>query len=117
MVTQRQRIMISDMPFLITPLEDEKFNEKDVIYAVLCLQDNGDAYIIDLGQSSEKGGPPFAEERRRECWLKYANGRQLLVGVHRPASDFNMAQDRIAMIDTIRREFSPPCELEFSDRA
>lgn len=107
-LTHPKFLMIDDMPFLIQPLEKETFAEHDVIYAVLSLEPDGRAFIIDVGQSGETGAPPINRPQRMAQWHQHARG-QLLVGVHRPATDFNMAADRQKIIQELRRTYHPPC--------
>ena len=110
MLTEPRYLTIEDMPFLIRPLEQTTFNDRDTIYVVLSMEEDGRADIIDVGQSSETGAVPMNHPERMARWKRHATG-QLLIGAHRPATDYNMPEDRARIIEQLRRLYRPPCNV------
>ncbi|HVT81524.1 MAG TPA: hypothetical protein VHM90_12790 [Phycisphaerae bacterium] len=109
MVTLPKNLVIGNMAFFLKPLHEAGFLDKDVLYVILTMEDDGNFFIIDVGQSGEYGAPSVNSPDRRACWELYTPLDKVLVGTHRLASDFNMKEDRERIISQLRAEYHPPC--------
>jgi len=112
MVTVPKNLVIGNMAFFLKPLEHAGFLDKDVIYVILTMEEDGNVFIIDVGQSTEYGAPPVNTPDRRACWELYTPLDRILVGAHRLPSDFNMKEDRERIISQLKAEYHPPCSSE-----
>jgi hypothetical protein len=104
-----RNLSIGNMNFFLTPLSHAGFLDRDVIYLILTMEEDGRIFIIDIGQSGEYGAKPVNSPDRRACWERYTPLDRVLVGAHRLPSDFNMKADRELIIRQLSAEYKPPC--------
>ncbi len=109
MTTLPKNLSIGNMTFFLVPLSHAAFMDRDVIYAILTLEEDGKVFIIDVGQSTEYGADAVHGAKRRACWETYTAADKILVGAYRLPSDFNMKADREKILEQLRAEYNPPC--------
>jgi hypothetical protein len=101
-------VTIEGYPFACVRLADADFTDIAAIYAVLCVAQDGNWIVLDIGQSGELG-KRINDHDRMQCWIEKCSNKNVWVCVHRMPSDKFSKEDRLELEKYLREKLKPPC--------
>ncbi len=99
---------IGQVPFACVKLAEADLKDRAAVYAILCVKDNGEWNLVDVGQSAEVDAKIDAHPRHSEWKMNCPTGK-LWVGVYSMPTASYKKEDRISMEHKLRKLYNPPC--------
>lgn len=101
-------VTIGGYSFICVRLADADFADIAAIYVVLCVDQNSQWTVLDVGQSGELGSRIDSHDRRG-CWSRNCPSGNIWVCVYRMPSNQYTKEDRLRVEKSLRSQFNPPC--------
>jgi hypothetical protein len=108
MESKSVNVTIANYTFVCVRLSDADFNDTAAVYVILCVAEDRNWKVLDVGQSSELGSR-IDNHERKACWLRNCPNNNIWVCVYSMPSDRYSRENRVALEKLIRQKYAPPC--------
>ncbi len=101
-------LTIAGYPFICVRLAEADFRDIAAIYVIICVGEDRNWTVLDVGQSGELG-TRIDSHTRKECWTRSCPTGNIWVCVYRMPSNQNTKEDRLKLETYIRQQTKPIC--------
>ncbi|MEQ8524713.1 hypothetical protein [Gracilimonas sp.] len=100
-------VTINERTFNAYKLEGTTFNNIAAIYVIICVDNQGKWFIVDVGETGELGDR-IENHDRRDCWAKNCDHTLWVCVLSTPSKQYTQ-KDRLLIEAEIRDQHNPPC--------
>jgi hypothetical protein len=108
MNSQPVSVTISTLPFQCVGLSEADFSDIAAIYVILCVEQNGNWTVLDIGQTGELG-ERIDNHDRKQCWIDKCPNKNVWVCIYKMPSNSYTKQNRLDLEKRLRDQYNPPC--------
>lgn len=99
-------LTVGGYQFVCIPLAETDFSDVAAIYVILCVTQDGNWTVLDVGQS-DRVGSRIDWHDRKGCWKRNCPGENIRVCVHRMSA--STKQEREHVESMLRNLLKPSC--------
>lgn len=101
-------LTISGLPFQCVKLSEADFSDVAAIYLILCVAQDGNWKVIDVGQSGQVGTRIDVHDRQ-ECWKRNCPNNNIWVCIYKTPTSSYTKEQREALEGKLRDAYKPVC--------
>jgi hypothetical protein len=101
-------LKIGGKTFVCVKLSEANFTDIAAVYVILCVDENGQWTVLDIGQSGQVGSR-IDDHDRKDCWRRNCASNNIWVCVYSMPLPQNTKQDREKIEAMLRSQYNPPC--------
>ena len=101
-------VTIGGLPFVCVRLANADFADVAAIYVILCVAQDGNWTVLDVGQSGELGTRIDSHDSQG-CWSRNCPSGNIWVCVYHMPSNKYTKEDRMKLEKTLRDQYNPSC--------
>jgi len=101
-------VTIEGYPFICVPLAEADFADVAAIYVILCVAQDGNWTVLDVGQSGQVGSR-IDDHDRKDCWDRNCPSKNIWVCVYRMPNTQYTRQQREQLEAALRLKLNPKC--------
>ena len=101
-------VTIGEKTFVCVKLSEADFTDIAAVYVILCVKQDGNWTVLDVGQSGQVGSR-IDDHDREECWDRNCPSKNIWVCVYQMPSSQYTREDRERFEAQLRDQYQPLC--------